>query len=49
MAFQIIVKIQNNKKAKNLQALAQQIASVVETFTGKRTIIQVKEFSGVKK
>lgn len=49
MAFQVVVKIQNTKRTKNLQALAQQIASVIESLTGKRTIIQIKEFSGVKK
>lgn len=49
MPFQIMVKVQNPKRVKNLQALAQQIANIIEAFTGKRTIIQTKEFSGVKK
>jgi hypothetical protein len=49
MPFQITVKVQDTKKVKNLKSLAQQLATVIESFTGKRTIVQIKEFSGVKR
>ena len=45
MSFQIVVKIRDPKKAKNLKALAQQMANVLESFTGKRTIVNVRDFS----
>lgn len=45
MSFNITVKIRDPKKVKNMKVLAQQLANVLESFTKKRTIVQVKEFS----
>ena len=46
MSFQITIKIRDPNKVKDLRALAQQLASQLESFTGKRTLVEVKEFSG---
>lgn len=46
MPFQIVIKVTKDKKKVNKEALANQIANVIESFTGKRTIVNVKEFSG---
>ena len=46
MAFQIIIRLKGPKKSKNLRALAQQLANIIEGFTGKRTIINVRETTG---
>jgi hypothetical protein len=43
MAFQIMIRIQDPKKVKDKRVLAQQLANIVESFTGKRTIINVRE------
>lgn len=45
MSFQITIKIRDPKKVKNPRALAQQLANALEAYTGKRTIVNVKEFS----
>ncbi len=49
MAFQVVVKVRDSKKVRNLRALSQQIASLLEQFTGKRTVITVKDFSNAKR
>ncbi len=46
MAFQITVKIRDPNKVKDLNQLAQQLANQLESFTGKRTLVEVKEFTG---
>ena len=46
MAFQVTIKIKDASKIKNLRALAQQLANQLESFTGKRTLVEVKEFTG---
>lgn len=45
MAFQIVIKLKNPKKV-NKNSLAHQLANMIESFTGKRTIVNVKEFAG---
>ena len=46
MAFEITVKVKTEKKINN-QALAQQLANIIESFTGKRTVVRVAGASGV--
>jgi len=46
MSFQVTIKIRDPNKVQNLRALAQQLANQLESFTGKRTLIEVKEFTG---
>ena len=45
MGFQIAVKIRDPRKVKDLKALAQQLANVLESITRTRTIVNVKDFS----
>ncbi len=45
MAFQITIKIRNPDKIKDLRAIAQQLANQLENFTGKRTLVEIKEFT----
>jgi hypothetical protein len=48
MAFQVVVKVRDSKKVRNLRALSQQIASLLEQFTGKRTVLTIKDFGKPK-
>lgn len=45
MPFQITIKLRDTRKVKDKRALAQQIANIVESFTGRRTVVNVKDFS----
>jgi len=45
MPFRIVIKITKDKKKVNKNALANQVANVLEAYTGKRAIVNVKEFS----
>lgn len=48
MAFEITIKITKDLKGADRKGLAQQIANMVEAFTGKRTVVNVKEpISGI--
>lgn len=46
MGFQIVIKISGGKDV-NREALAKQLANVLESFTGVRTMVRVQKPSGI--